>query len=261
MSAQPDAPPKSEEGQDSFTAALFDASQPPPADVARYADGRLPVKRFSVYRNNVMVSLTEYLERTFPSVKALVGDEFFAGMAGVFIRQSPPSSPMLMEYGPEFPAFIESFEPAGGVPYLADVARLEDAQRAAYHAADAKPATPETLARAAQHDAAAVFIDLHPSLEVVASDWPILSILQANTDGTSTPLPQHGEDVLVVRPALDTRLHAMPAGAATFVLALKGGASLQDAAGAAQNASDAFDLSETLALLIAAGAIVDIRTV
>ncbi|MEZ5877485.1 MAG: hypothetical protein R3D43_06805 [Tepidamorphaceae bacterium] len=39
MSAQPDAPPKSEEGQDSFTAALFDVLQPLPADVARYADG------------------------------------------------------------------------------------------------------------------------------------------------------------------------------------------------------------------------------
>ncbi|MEZ5877484.1 MAG: hypothetical protein R3D43_06800 [Tepidamorphaceae bacterium] len=147
------------------------------------------------------------------------------------------------------------------MPYLADVARLEDAQRAAYHAADAKPA-PESRWRAPRNMIQWLwFIDLHPSLEVVASDWPILSILQANTDGTSTPLPQHGEDVLVVRPALDTRLHAMPAGAAAFVLALKGGASLQDAAGAAQNASDAFDLSETLALLIAAGAIVDIRTV
>ena len=259
MSARPDISGEADEGQDSFTAALFDSSQPPPSTIARYSDGRLPLKRFSVYRNNVMVSLTEYLSRTFPAVEALVGEEFFKGMAGVFIRQSPPVSPVLMEYGAEFPRFIAGFEPAQTVPYLADVALVEDAQRAAYHAADASPVSPDMLARIADADPALVFIDLHPSLGVIASDWPVLSILQTSQGGRTGQLPDHGEDVLVVRPSLETNLHKLPAGMAAFVLALKGGGSLESAMTVALERSAAFDLAAALAQLVTTGAIIGIR--
>ena len=37
------------------------------------------------------------------------------------------------------PGFLESFEPARGLPYLGDVARLEWLRHAAYHAADQAP--------------------------------------------------------------------------------------------------------------------------
>jgi hypothetical protein len=41
----------------------------------------------------------------------------------------------------DFPDFIEQFEPASSVPYLADVARLEMLRVRAFHAADADPLT------------------------------------------------------------------------------------------------------------------------
>ena len=46
-------------------------------------------------------------------------------MAGAFARQSPPRSRLLAHYGEGFAEFIERFEPARLVPYLADMARLE----------------------------------------------------------------------------------------------------------------------------------------
>ena len=48
-------------------------------------------------------------------------------MAREFVRAHPPSSPLLFLYGQEFPAFMETFEPARSIPYLADVARIERA--------------------------------------------------------------------------------------------------------------------------------------
>ena len=55
-----------------------------------------PGRRFAVYRNNVMVSLIDALADTFPVVQQLVGEVFFRAMAGVFARQSPPRSSMVL---------------------------------------------------------------------------------------------------------------------------------------------------------------------
>ena len=92
-------------------------------------------RRFSVYRNNVAVSLAEALETAFPAVRKITGDEFFRAMAGVYLRAHPPASPILSQYGAEMPAFLTTSPPVKHLAYLPDVARLELALRAAYHAA------------------------------------------------------------------------------------------------------------------------------
>ncbi|KAG0919362.1 hypothetical protein G6F31_021147 [Rhizopus arrhizus] len=60
-------------------------------------------------------------------------------MARVFAAATPPSSPVLLHYGAEFPDFIASFPPAEPLPYLADVARIERAATEAFHAAVSAP--------------------------------------------------------------------------------------------------------------------------
>ena len=55
----------------------------------------------------------------------MVGDDFFAGMARPFIAGSPPAGPVLSEYGTGFADFVARWPAAVGLPYLADVARLE----------------------------------------------------------------------------------------------------------------------------------------
>ncbi|MFN0263551.1 DUF2063 domain-containing protein [Tepidamorphus sp. 3E244] len=254
MSAQP------EPGNGGFIAALFDPQALPPVDVARYADGSPATKRFSVYRNNVIVSLTDYLAETFPAVRRLVGDEFFAAMAGVFVRRSPPESPVLIEYGAGFAPFIETFDPAQSVPYLADVARLEDAQRVCGHAADAVPASVESLAVLADADPSRAFLDLHPSAHIVRSQWPIFSIWQASGGKGAGPLPKGGESVLIVRPGLDVELYRLPKAGAAFLQAIAAGNPLDTAIAAAQAEEDAFDLAGFLTFLFRAGAVAGVRT-
>ena len=92
--------------------------------------------RFEIHRRHFISSITAALEKTFPAVVSLVDRRFFGYVADSFIRSKPPLSPCLSEYGAELPEFLADFPACANLPYLADVARLEWAIHAAYHAAD-----------------------------------------------------------------------------------------------------------------------------
>src|SRR6516225_5023142 len=90
-----------------FASALLDPAGATPAVVLGPA-GKGAVKRYNVYRNNVTVGLINALAAVYPAVQRITGVEFFRVMARFHIRAAPPSSPLLFEYGREFPAFIET---------------------------------------------------------------------------------------------------------------------------------------------------------
>ena len=101
-----------------------------------------------IYRNNVTVSLVDALAAVFPAVQRIAGVEFFRAMARLYVRETPPRSPLLFEYGHDFPRFVERYEYARQMPWLADVARIERAWLDAYHAADANSLCADDLADA-----------------------------------------------------------------------------------------------------------------
>ena len=89
-------------------------------------------------------------------------------MARFHVRETPPTSPLLFEYGRDFPAFIERYEYAQGMPWLADTARIERAWLDAYHAADAAPLTASDLASFPPERLADLVFAPHPATRVRA---------------------------------------------------------------------------------------------
>ncbi len=69
--------------------------------------GLMRPKRFRVHRNTVFASLTGALRARYPVIERLVGADFFEAAARHFIEAHPPRSPMLIEYGDGFAAFLE----------------------------------------------------------------------------------------------------------------------------------------------------------
>ncbi len=233
-----------------FAAALLDPNRPTPADLLG-PDGKQADRRFAVYRNNVAVGLTDVLSAAFPVVEKLVGTEFFAAMAGQFLRLHPPQSRIMMLYGAEFAAFLASFSPVAAYPYLPDVARLEQALRESYHAADATPLTAAILAtipEARWLDSRVRFV---PSVRLIRSAWPIHAIWLANTAGGPAPT-MRAEDVLILRPEFDPHPHLVPSGGGAFLSQLLSGATM---AAALAPAEPDFDLSALLTLLMNGSAI------
>jgi hypothetical protein len=240
----------------SFARALLDAEQPVPHGVT--ADNAAnPARRFAVHRNNVVAGLVKVLKSRFPAVEKIVGEEFFVAMARTFIVAAPPRTPMLATYGDEFAAFITAFEPARELVYLPDVARIEAARTCAYHAADATPVDAANFAALDANKVDAIRVELHPSMAIVRSPHPIVTIWAMNTgERDVAPIEDEdwcGEDALVVRPCLDVEVRLLPPGGAAFLLALAAARPLGEAAAAAMADHPDFDLTRNLAALIGSG--------
>jgi hypothetical protein len=229
-----------------FAEALLDPQRPVP----------FPPARFAVYRNNVTVGLVDALAKRFPVTQRIVGEEFFRAMARVYVRAHPPSSPLLVEYDNDFPGFIAAFEPASGLPYLPDVARLEAARTHAYHAADAAPLAASSLQLLDEATLAGLRLVPHPATAIIRSAYPIVTIWAMNTGERALAPIEHwqGEDALVTRPVFEVFVRALPPDGAEFLLALFAGRTLGEAAEAALGETEAFDLVANLAGMISSGA-------
>jgi hypothetical protein len=219
------------------------------------AHGKGVVKRYNVYRNNVTVSLIDALAAIYPAVQRITGVEFFRAMARFHVRATPPASPLLFEYGRDFPSFIETYEYARDMPWLADTARIERAWLDAYHAADAVPLAAEAFASIDPGSLAQVRFVPHPAARIVRSRYPAVAIFAMNrAPGPVNPLhSSDAEDALVTRPEYDVIVSRLPAGGAAFLLALIEGMPLGAAAQAAFEESESFDLPASLAAMISAG--------
>src|SRR5207248_8885815 len=134
---------------------------------------------------------TAALEATFPVVVRLVDARFFRYAADRYVRAHPPAGPCLFEYGASFPEFLAAFPPCRQLVYLADVARLEWAMNVALHAADAAPLTAEAMRALAPGAVGDLALDLHPSVRLLRSPWPVDRIWRANQPGA-------GDDVVAL---------------------------------------------------------------
>ncbi|OAI30664.1 DUF2063 domain-containing protein [Methylosinus sp. R-45379] len=242
-----------ERTQAQFAAALREARLAAPASLV--SERGAAADRFEVYRNSVIGGLIRALATRFPAVERLVGEEFFAAMAREFVLLRPPTSAVLLEYGEDFADFVAGFAPASELPYLADVARLEDARVRAYHAADIEPLSPLSLASVAPDRLAELTFEIHPSAFVLRSDHPMVTIWAMNAgEAEAAPLGHwDGEDALVTRPRMRVETHRLAPGGAAFLQRLAAGAQFGDAVRAAIAEEPTFDLSMALVEALTAG--------
>jgi Putative DNA-binding domain len=243
-----------------FAPGLTDPASATPVDVVG-PRGKAAIKRYNIYRNNVTVSLIDALAATYPAVQRITGVEFFRAMARFHVRATPPTSPLLFEYGRDFPAFIEGYEYAQDMPWLADTARIERAWLDAYHAADMPPLPPDALLAVPPDRLGDLTFTAHPATRVLRSAYPAVAIFAMNrVEGPTKPLRSSAaEDALITRPDMEVAVRLLPPGGAAFLNTLIDGGTLGESAAAALNDTPAFDLSANIAGMIEAGVFITIH--
>lgn len=206
-----------------FARALADPQAPPPV---------APARRFAVYRNNVAVGLIGALEARFPVTRRLVGDDFFRALAGAFIAAHKPQTPVLIHYGAEFPDYVRGFAPAAELPYLPDVAALENAWAEAYHAAEASALPFAALAEIAPERLETLRLVLHPAARLLSFATPAASLWAAHQREGEPAAPETWapEQALIVRPQAEVEVRRLPEGGYGFLAALRDDATLGEAA-------------------------------
>jgi hypothetical protein len=150
-----------------------------PATSALLADALAPADRLGIYRNTSRSTLTKALRLNFPAVQRLVGEDFFAAAADIFITCEPPRSAWLDLYGDGFPAFLQRFEAAAALVYLPDVAHLEGAVGRALHGPDLAPLEFSRLGSIDASDEGRLRFTPHPSISLLTSPYPVDEIWRA----------------------------------------------------------------------------------
>ncbi len=209
--------------------------------------------RLRIYRHHVNHSLCAALAATFPTVQTLVGEAFFRRLAQGFVAETLPTQPVLAEYGAGFPAFVEGYEPARALPYLADVAQLDWALNVAFHSPEGGRLAADDLARVDPERLSSLSLALAAGAALIRSGYPIDRIWNVSQPGAATylvDLDAGPVDLLVLRRSDDAAFIALAAGEAVFVATLAEGASLEIAAEQAMSAEPSFDLSTAFARLL-----------
>lgn len=150
-----------------FQRDFFRALLAPPDAAATLLPGVATQPAFAVYRNTAMKACIDALAANFPTVERLVGSDWFRAVAARYVAAHPPCDGRLLCYGTGFAAFLDDTLAAVGasadLPYLADVAQLDQAWREAHAAADAPVRDAAALAALAPEQLAQTVLRPHPA--------------------------------------------------------------------------------------------------
>jgi hypothetical protein len=92
-----------------------------------FAAGGLGARALRIHRNTVLGALADALGHGFPTVRSLIGAEMLDHAAVAYAAAHPPRDPRLSRFGEAFADFLELWPLTYGLPWLADVARLDAA--------------------------------------------------------------------------------------------------------------------------------------
>ena len=186
------------------------------------------VVRLEVYRNNLRETARKTLAVSYPVVAQLVGEVCFKSLARAYVTRFPSRCGDLAAFGREFPRLLEAFYAQGPFGYVHSVAALEWALVESESASEADPIDITQLSRFGAEDHERIVFRLHPSVRLVRSAYPVLSIWRAHQAGESSPvdLAAGGQNVLVYRGADGVALDPIEAGDADCIEKLHAGATL-----------------------------------
>jgi len=245
--------------QRAFAEAILSGDAPVPAAI-REASGPAHASRFGVYRNNVIAGLINAVSVRYPVVRKLLWDDAFNRVAHQYVVSEPPRSPVLLQYGESFPKFLRGIGRGAAAYYLADVAEIESARTRAYHAIDAAPLSREAFNAVPTDEWPELHIALQPSVALLKSDFPVVSIWRTNLYANDNALDVwKPECALVARPHLEVEVRIISTGVYEFIAALARGQIVGAAVATASAKAPDFDLAECFNVLIAADLVVGLE--
>lgn len=141
-----------------------------------------PTAALRVHRGNMRGARHQALANVYPVLRQIVGLRCFTSLA----REFDGLASNLNFYGRDFSAWLKAklkrHEELAALPYLPDLARLEWLLHAAYYASDV-PVPEMDSFRLAMDSPANWRLRFSPSLSLLASPWPVVTIWCSHREG------------------------------------------------------------------------------
>lgn len=196
--------------------------------------------RLSIYRNNVLYSLSEALASLYPVTRRIVGEDFFRALAKDYVLAYPPQDPVLTFYGEYFPEFIAKCENCQHLLYLKDASQLEWHCQCALHGADATIFEPATLSNMDAEALSNLKLTLHPTATFLWSNFPVDQIWEENQKQEVEIINVNESDkcyLLIYRKDLQVQVVNLQPTVYYLLISLDAGKSISDAWELAQKAA------------------------
>ena len=206
------------------------------------------LKRFSIYRNTIFLSLIETLSHTFPTVYKLVGDDNFKILAREFIKVHLPDEAHLSAYGNKFSNFIcNQHQAISDIPYLADLASLDWQRNLSYFSADDDILEMDVLSTINPEEVFSAKLTLASSVSLFKSSFPISHLLKMENLEVET-LSLEEEFLLTQRlfGSEDIQTRRITESEFTFLSHIRAGNELGEAFMSTSELFPSFDLQEAL---------------
>lgn len=234
--------------QDAFAAALYHRPAPELSAVTEQA-------AFAVYRNTVLSGAVDALCANFPGIERLVGQDWMRSAAAAYAQLSPPDDARLIRYGERFADFLADQASSHGLPWLAEVARLEFDWAEAFSA----PIDPclDLAELAGISPAELGHCHLRPRRSVRwrwSSQHPLFNLWRCGREGLewSPAQPWIGEGALLSGDIDGVSHHSLEAGGCAFLDACAAGHTLDQAASLAEQTHPDLDFTDLLGRLLQA---------
>ena len=187
--------------------------------------------KFALCRNQMHKTLASRLETVFPTVKSIVGNEFFTKLTAAYSRANKLIGPEAPEFSEGLPDFIDEFEPALSFPYLPDIGMLDLGYWKSLNALDHQSIQPNLFTELTPELLAKCRISLHPACYWFSSQYAIYHIWKLYH---SSQPPQHidhrvPQDVIIIRPQYKVEVHEIDTGFIKVLDTLDNSGTLQEA--------------------------------
>jgi uncharacterized protein (UPF0276 family) len=234
-------------GQQLFASALFDVRQAPPA-LAQFK-GTQAARRFDLYRGNMTTTWNKTLAAAYPVLLALVGEEFFGGLAHAYGHAQPSGSGDLNQFGAHFAEFLQGFPHVADYPYLPDMARLEWALHRAHYAPAEQGVTAQQVGALTPEQLESARLRLHPACRLLTFDWAVIPLWQAHQPGSGVAFPDEmaaRSEGMVTRPHWTAQVVPLAQASRAALSVLAQGGEFGAALDAAFEIDDDFDVAANL---------------
>jgi hypothetical protein len=157
-----------------------------------------PAGRLNVYAQMYWARLVDVLHDDFPRVAAILGADRFTALACAYLTRHPSIRPSVRWLGADFADFLAGHGPVEGLPFLADLARLEWTRLAVFDAADLAPLRVEELRVVPPSAWPSLTFHPVPALRVLHLAWPVHELWAADDPTVAATAVRPAQTVLRV---------------------------------------------------------------